>query len=209
MLRTIGAASLDALMDEAIPASIRLPQPLDLPRGKPEYQYLRDLRSIAARNRLFKSYIGLGYYDCVTPSVILRNVLENPGWYTPVYAVPGRNRAGTPRRTAELPDDGPRSDRDADRQRIAARRGHRRRRSDDDAPPGSKPADRQRPAARAVSGVRGLLSADDRRPARARRTARDRADRRATSPGASSTIASTACCCRRRTKKASCTTTAR
>ena len=83
MLRTIGAASLDALMDEAIPASIRLPKALDLPRGKPEYQYLRDLRSVAARNQLFKSYIGLGYYDCVTPSVILRNVLENPGWYTP------------------------------------------------------------------------------------------------------------------------------
>jgi glycine dehydrogenase len=82
MLRTIGAASLDALMDEAIPARIRLPQPLDLPRGKPEYQYLRDLRSVAARNRLFKSYIGLGYYDCVTPSVILS-------------AMCSRTRAGT------------------------------------------------------------------------------------------------------------------
>ena len=112
MLRTIGAASLDALMDEAIPARIRLPQPLDLPRGKPEYQYLRDLRSVAARNRLFKSYIGLGYYDCVTPSVILRNVLEEPGLVRRIRRT-RPDRAGAPRRTAELPDDGPRSDRDA------------------------------------------------------------------------------------------------
>ncbi len=56
---------------------------LDLPDGQPEHDFLRGLRDIAARNQLFKSYIGLGYYDCVTPSVILRNVLENPGWYTP------------------------------------------------------------------------------------------------------------------------------
>jgi glycine dehydrogenase len=83
MLKEIGAASMDALIGEAIPARIRLPRPLDLPGGQPEHEFLQGLREIAARNRLFKSYIGLGYYDCVTPSVILRNVLENPGWYTP------------------------------------------------------------------------------------------------------------------------------
>src|SRR5438045_2330766 len=83
MLRVVRASSLDALIDQAIPSRIRLKQPLDLPDGQPEYQYLRDLREIAARNQVFRSYIGLGYYDCVTPSVILRNVLENPGWYTP------------------------------------------------------------------------------------------------------------------------------
>src|SRR5438128_7510689 len=70
-------------MDEAIPARIRLNQPLDLPDGQSEYEFLRDLRRVAARNRVFRSFIGLGYYDTITPSVILRNVLENPGWYTP------------------------------------------------------------------------------------------------------------------------------
>jgi glycine cleavage system P protein (glycine dehydrogenase) len=83
MLKAVGAASLDALMDEAIPAGIRLAQPLDLPEGQSEHHFLRDLRQLAARNQIFKSYIGLGYYDCITPSVIVRNVLENPGWYTP------------------------------------------------------------------------------------------------------------------------------
>jgi len=83
MLNVIGAPSMDALIDEAIPARIRLKTPLDLPAGVSEFQYLRDLRATAARNTVCRSYIGLGYYDCITPSVILRNVLENPGWYTP------------------------------------------------------------------------------------------------------------------------------
>jgi glycine dehydrogenase len=83
MLKVVGATTLDALIDEAIPARIRLTAPLDLPNGTSEHAFLRDLRGIAAKNRLFRSYLGLGYYDCVTPSVILRNVLENPGWYTP------------------------------------------------------------------------------------------------------------------------------
>ncbi len=83
MLHQIGAASLDALIEEAIPRRIRLPGPLPLPEGQPEHEFLRELRTVASRNQLFKSYIGLGYYDCVTPSVVLRNVLENPGWYTP------------------------------------------------------------------------------------------------------------------------------
>src|SRR5947209_3948794 len=83
MLKVVRASSLSALMDEAIPPRIRLARPLDLPNGESEYQYLRDLRRTAAANTVFRSYIGLGYYDCVTPAVILRNVLENPGWYTP------------------------------------------------------------------------------------------------------------------------------
>src|SRR5258708_875894 len=83
MLKAVGATSLDALMDEAIPASIRLEHPLEVADGVSEYEYLRGLREIAARNKIFKPYIGLGYSDCITPSVILRNVLENPGWYTP------------------------------------------------------------------------------------------------------------------------------
>src|SRR5581483_5674019 len=83
MLKAIGAASLDALIGEAIPARIRLEQPLDLPAGISESRFHDELRAIAAKNQLFKSFIGLGYYGCVTPSVIRRNVLENPGWYTP------------------------------------------------------------------------------------------------------------------------------
>jgi glycine dehydrogenase len=83
MLAAIGVPSLDALIDQTVPPDIRLAAPLDLPAGVTEYEYLRGLRDIAARNRVFRSYIGHGYYDCITPAVILRNVLENPGWYTP------------------------------------------------------------------------------------------------------------------------------
>src|SRR5690242_11532005 len=83
MLRTIGVASLDDLIDQTMPSGIRLAKRLQLPPPDTEAAYLRRLRGIAARNRLTRSHIGMGYYDCVTPSVILRNVLENPGWYTP------------------------------------------------------------------------------------------------------------------------------
>ena len=83
MLTAVGAESLAALADEAIPASIRLPSPLGLPAAESEYQYLNRLTRIARRNRVFRSFIGLGYHDTVTPSVVRRMVLENPGWYTP------------------------------------------------------------------------------------------------------------------------------
>ncbi len=82
MLKKINAPTLDALIDETIPKAIRLKQPLNLPDGMSEYAYLSHLRGIAAKNKLFKSYIGLGYYDTIVPPVIQRNVLENPGWYT-------------------------------------------------------------------------------------------------------------------------------
>jgi len=83
MLAAVGAPSLEALIDEAIPASIRLRQPLRLPPAESEHQYLRRLTRLARRNKTFRSYIGLGYHDTITPSVILRMVMENPGWYTP------------------------------------------------------------------------------------------------------------------------------
>ena len=83
MLKVVGAASLDALIDEAIPASIRLREPLPLPPAESEHQYLQRLTGIARKNKTFRSYIGLGYHDTITPSVILRMVMENPGWYTP------------------------------------------------------------------------------------------------------------------------------
>ncbi len=83
MLEAVGASSLDALIDEAIPADIRLKAPLDLPLAESEYEYLTHLRQTGAKNKVYRSYIGLGYHDTITPSVILRNVVENPGWYTP------------------------------------------------------------------------------------------------------------------------------
>ena len=83
MLAVVGAPSLDVLIDEAIPSTIRLKAPLDLPEPETEAQFLARLEKVAAKNQRARSFIGLGYYNCVTPSVILRNVLENPGWYTP------------------------------------------------------------------------------------------------------------------------------
>ncbi|HZG23169.1 MAG TPA: aminomethyl-transferring glycine dehydrogenase, partial [Chitinophagaceae bacterium] len=82
MLQTIGVKSLEDLMDKTIPPSIRHRQPLDIDGPVSEYEYLHELRAIAAKNKVFKSYIGQGYYDTITPSVILRNLFENPGWYT-------------------------------------------------------------------------------------------------------------------------------
>ena len=82
MLRKINAPTLDALIDQTIPSAIRLKQPLNLPDGISEYAYLQHLRGVAAKNKLYKSYIGLGYYDTIVPPVIQRNILENPGWYT-------------------------------------------------------------------------------------------------------------------------------
>jgi glycine dehydrogenase len=83
MLRAIGVPSLDVLIDQTIPPGIRLDAPLDLPEGDTEFAYLRNLKRTSMGNTVARSYIGMGYYDCITPSVILRNVFENPGWYTP------------------------------------------------------------------------------------------------------------------------------
>jgi glycine dehydrogenase len=82
MLAAIGSPSLDALIDQTVPAAIRLRQPLKPIAPRSEHGYLAELRKLATKNDLFKTYIGLGYYGCVTPSVILRNIFENPGWYT-------------------------------------------------------------------------------------------------------------------------------
>jgi len=82
MLQAIGADSLETLIDQTIPANIRLRKELSLPAAKSEYQFLKDFRTLAQKNKVFKSYIGTGYYDCIVPNVILRNILENPAWYT-------------------------------------------------------------------------------------------------------------------------------
>jgi glycine dehydrogenase len=82
MLKKIGANSVDELIDQTIPAAIRLKAPLNLPVGMTEYNYLKYLRGIASKNKVFKTYIGLGYHNTIIPPVVQRNVLENPGWYT-------------------------------------------------------------------------------------------------------------------------------
>src|SRR5438093_13183607 len=82
MLVTLGLQSLDALIDGTVPAEIRLRRRLALGGPRGEQEVLAELRTLAGRNQVFRSFIGMGYYDCVTPPVIQRNVLENPGWYT-------------------------------------------------------------------------------------------------------------------------------
>jgi glycine dehydrogenase len=82
MLRDMGFASLDGFIDAVVPAGIRSQKPLPLPAGLGELAALNELRAIAGKNQVYRSFIGMGYSDCVTPPVIQRNLLENPGWYT-------------------------------------------------------------------------------------------------------------------------------
>ncbi|MEM7103929.1 MAG: aminomethyl-transferring glycine dehydrogenase [Bacteroidota bacterium] len=82
MLDLIGCEDLEQLVDETVPTSIRLERELDLPEAITEFEYLNDIKKIAAKNKVYRSFIGLGYYGTITPSVILRNIFENPGWYT-------------------------------------------------------------------------------------------------------------------------------
>ncbi|MEK7818352.1 MAG: aminomethyl-transferring glycine dehydrogenase [Bacteroidota bacterium] len=82
MLKAIGSVSIDELIDKTIPNSIRLKNKLNLPEPMSEEELLANLKEIGSKNLIFKSYIGQGFYNCYTPTVILRNILENPGWYT-------------------------------------------------------------------------------------------------------------------------------
>ncbi|WP_026463388.1 aminomethyl-transferring glycine dehydrogenase [Adhaeribacter aquaticus] len=82
MLKAIGAESIDQLIDETVPAAIRLKKPLNIPRALSERDFLKKFKKIAQQNKIYKSYIGLGYHDTILPPVIQRNILENPGWYT-------------------------------------------------------------------------------------------------------------------------------
>ncbi|MGB4292138.1 MAG: aminomethyl-transferring glycine dehydrogenase [Bacteroidales bacterium] len=82
MLATIGVTSLDELIDKTIPSSIRLTKPLDLPPAMSEHEYLNHIRKLGTMNKQYRSFIGQGYYGVAVPSVIIRNVLENPSWYT-------------------------------------------------------------------------------------------------------------------------------
>ena len=82
MLKQIGVKSVDELIKLTIPDSIRLENDLSLEKPKTENEFLSHFKTLALKNRKFKTYIGTGYYDCFTPNVIKRNILENPGWYT-------------------------------------------------------------------------------------------------------------------------------
>jgi glycine dehydrogenase len=82
MLRELGFENLDALIDATVPKNIRLDRQLNLPEAKSEAEALAELRAISKKNKVARSFVGAGYSDCVTPPVIQRNILENPGWYT-------------------------------------------------------------------------------------------------------------------------------
>jgi glycine dehydrogenase len=82
MLDQLGFRTLEALIDEAVPEQIRLTRPLQFPAARTEHEVLKALRELADQNQVFRSFIGMGYHDCITPAVLQRNLLENPGWYT-------------------------------------------------------------------------------------------------------------------------------
>ena len=82
MLQTIGVDSLAQLIDETVPDNIRMQRELNVPTAQSEFEYLRELKEVASMNKVYKSYLGMGYYGTITPSVILRNIFHNPGWYT-------------------------------------------------------------------------------------------------------------------------------
>ncbi len=160
MARFLGYDSLDALIDATVPETIRLRRPLAIRRGRSEIEALRSFRQSPARNQIFRSFIGLGYYDCLTPPVIQRNILENPGWYTaytPYQAeiAQGRLEALLNFQTMVIDLTGAR-----DRERVAARRGDGGGRGDGDVVRGHA---REARARNVFFVVARLSSADDRR----------------------------------------------
>lgn len=82
MIEKIGVKSVDELIDQTVPSAIRLKEPLKLEKGLNEYEYLTHLKALGAKNKIYKTFIGMGYYNTITPGVIQRNILENAGWYT-------------------------------------------------------------------------------------------------------------------------------
>ena len=102
MLQVIGVNNIDELINKTVPSSIRMKEELNLPEAMSEHEYLQHIKNISLKNKLFKNYIGQGYYDTITPSVILRNVFENPGLVHTIHALPGRNFAGALRKFTKL-----------------------------------------------------------------------------------------------------------
>ena len=171
MLNTLGADSLDALLDETLPESIR-DDALNLPAARSEPDVLSALRQLGAENAPRTSLIGMGYYPTVTPGGDPTQRAREPGLVHGVHPVSARDQPGPPGGLAQLPDDHHRADRLGGRQRIAARRGDGRRRGDEHGPPAVE------------VGVGTVLRpprhppADDRRAGNPGRARRDRARRR-------------------------------
>ena len=82
MLKVVGVSSLDELIEQTVPESIRLKKTLDLPAPLTEFEFISRMKAVASKNKLYRTFIGQGYYDTITPAVIQRNILENPAWYT-------------------------------------------------------------------------------------------------------------------------------
>ena len=82
MLKVLNVKSLDELIEQTVPTSIRLKKPLNLPPVQSEFEYLQGLKQASEKNRVMRNYIGMGYSGTITPPVILRNLFSNPGWYT-------------------------------------------------------------------------------------------------------------------------------
>ena len=158
MLRLIGCASEDALVDAAVPACIRR-QPMRLPDAAGESAALAELGRIAAENQVYRSFIGLGYSDTFTPPVHPAGDLREPGLVHGLHALPVRDLPGPPGGAAQFSDDGLRPDGPGDRQRLDARRRHRGGGGDGDVPP---PQGRRRPT--------GAGSSSSPRPATPRRS---------------------------------------
>ena len=103
MLQKIGVSSVDELIEQTVPSGIRLKKPLKVAAAMTEFQYHKHLKALGKKNKVFRSYIGLGYNHNIMPAVIQRNVLENAGWYT-AYTLSSRNCARTFRSFVKFPD---------------------------------------------------------------------------------------------------------
>ena len=130
MLRVVGAASLDELIDQTIPSTIRLRRPLDLARRADEHELLELAHAISQKNEVWRSFLGMGYSRLRHAAGHPAQRPREPGLVHAVHALPGRDLAGPARGAAQLPDDGERSHRARDRERVAPRRGDRGGRGD-------------------------------------------------------------------------------
>ena len=153
MLEVVGAPSLDALIDETVPPGIRQAAPLDWGRPLSEQAALHRLRLTAAKNRVLTSLIGQGYHGTVTPPVIQRNILENPAWYTAYTPYQPEISQGRLEALLNYQTMVCRPDRARRRQRLAARRGDRRRRGDGALPAGGE-VEGDRPSSSTATATR-------------------------------------------------------